>query len=154
MIIGIAAALLVTGGIVAFAMMRSGGNGTDTEEQVSPTPTPALQEAPETIDATLTINAAQTALTVEVTGLEGRYSGIEYELQYMTAKGPKGSLSGTKPIKLDEGKDTFTRNIELGTCSTGGKCTYDKDVSDFKLTLKLHTKDGSVQVLQKTYDEL
>ena len=154
-LIGICAALLVAGGVVGFLMMRQEAQpSNEIPANVSPTPTEALQEAPETIEVSMAVNKARTAVTIDLSGLDNKYESLEYELQYMTGKGPKGSLSGTKPISLKDSEDSFTREIELGTCSTGGTCTYYKDVRDFKLTLKLHTKEGDVQILQKTYDEL
>lgn len=37
-----------------------------------------------------------------------------------------------------------TKNRELGTCSTGGKCRFDKGVKAVKLLLKITKNDGKV----------
>ena len=132
------------------------GKGKNSHESIipQPTPTPSYQEVDDSIIATLAASANRKSVTMEIAGLAGRFTGIEYELNYETDKGPKGTLSGATPIKLETGADSFTRDIELGTCSTGGKCTYDTGVVNFQLFVKLHMPDGTVQVLRETFEQV
>ena len=150
--------LLLIGGVVLVVLIVSvlllQGGKKPQAEVIEPTPTPAYQEVDSSVEATLTLNAANTAVKMQITGLAGKYTGIEYELNYQTDEGPKGTLSGTKPITLASGEDVFERPIELGTCSTGGKCRYDKGVRDFRLFVKLTTSEGTVYILKKTIESL
>ncbi|MEK7166258.1 MAG: hypothetical protein AAB874_05625 [Patescibacteria group bacterium] len=67
---------------------------------------------------------------------------VEYELSYLTGEGlPKGALG---KISLN-GKTELTRDVLLGTCSTGGKCTYDLGVTAVKLVLKFNSPSGATQ---------
>jgi len=155
--------LMIIGGgvilaiIIAAAVVWGVGrkNAPETAVDVTPTPTTALiEEEDDQVSVSLTKNKAGTAVTLSVAGLGGRYSSIEYELSYQTDKGPKGTLSGSKPIDLTDGQDEFERDIELGTCSTGGRCTYDTGVHDFKVTLKLLTPDGKARVVKESFEEV
>jgi hypothetical protein len=156
-IAGVIGALIL--GVGAYMMIgRSGepSSGGGSEPTITPTPTEKLQLVDESVQATLDVNARGTAVDMTIIGLNGQFSGLEYELSYDTDEGPKGSIGGTsrRPITIDDGEDTFTRSVELGSCSTGGKCRYHKGVKNFKLSVKLHTTDGSVQLLQEEFPEL
>lgn len=148
-IAGVAIAILIAG---IFTMRFIGSDkGDQTEEE--PTPTIAYQEVDDSVQATLTANSAKTKVTVTVTGLNSRFSQIEYELSYETTNnGTQGAFSN-EPIDIS-GQDTFEREVELGSCSTGGKCTYDKGVKNFKLTAKLHTSDGQIFLLRKEFPSI
>lgn len=154
--------MIISGGVllaivIASAVVWGVGrkNAPETETAATPTPTTALiEEEDDQVSVSLTKNKAGTAVTLTVAGLGGRYTGIEYELSYQTNKGPKGTLSGSKPIVLIEGQDEFERDIELGTCSTGGRCTYDTGVHNFKVTLRLHTPDGNARIVREEFEEV
>lgn len=147
-IIVVVAFVLLIGGIFAFTTF---GSKAPKKAAVTPTPSVSFKEVDSSVQASLTPNPAKTKVTLEITGLGGKYSQIEYELTYQTENhGAQGAFSPT-PIALDPGADTFSREIELGSCSTGGKCTYDKGVKDFQLSAKFHLPNGEVQILKKTF---
>lgn len=156
--IGIIIALIVGGALFAVIKGRSSGEPPESksnEVTVTPTPTEKLKQVDDSVTADLVVNKARTAVTMELVGLAGKYDGISYELRYASDDGEKGAVGGLKtPIPLKEGSDEFSREVELGTCSTGGKCRYDKGVKNFSLTIKLHTTDGNVEILQKMFEEL
>jgi hypothetical protein len=156
-IIGIVSAIVISvGAIVAYGAVSSEKEEKDSvQADITPTPTDKVTEAHESVVADLTINTARTSVALELSGLGGRYSGVSYELRYASDQGEKGAVGGLRtPIPLEEGADMFSRDIELGTCSTGGKCRYDKGVNNISLTIKLHTSDNDVEVLQKKFDHL
>lgn len=155
--IGIIIALILGGALFAVVTGRSPGEpeSKDNEVTVTPTPTEKLKQVDDSVTADLVINKARTAVTMELVGLGGKYDGISYELRYASEDGEKGAVGGLKtPIPLKEEADEFSREVELGTCSTGGKCRYDKGVKNFSLTIKLHTTDDKVEILQKMFEEL
>ena len=77
-----------------------------------------------------------------VSKIPSNTESIEYELSYLTGEGlPKGALG---KITLN-GKTDIERDILLGTCSTGGKCTYDTGVKSVNLVLKFNTSQGATQ---------
>lgn len=141
--------LVIIGIIVAYTITSSDGKKKDQE----PTPTPAAQykEVDDSVVATIEKASTGREITLTISGLDGAYTGIEYELNYQTDKGPQGTFSGVTPIQLDNEADTFEREITLGSCSTGGRCTYDTGVHDFRLTVKLHSQDGTVYLLKKEF---
>lgn len=146
--------VVLVGGVVGIRMFgapREGG--VDIPARVSPTQAPVYKDVTG-VDVILKPNATNTQMSLTLSGLDGRFTGIEYELHYDTDKGPKGALSGGKPIAMSAGQDSFTREITLGTCSTGGKCTHDKGVKNFKIFVKLHTSDGTVEILKKEFDAI
>lgn len=73
-------------------------------------------------------------------------STIEYELSYITGEGlPKGALG---KITLSN-KTEVERDILLGTCSTGGKCTYDLGVTSVNLVLRFNSDSGATQFVKE-----
>jgi hypothetical protein len=152
--------VLIGGGIVliilvGFIIFRMVGASSGSEEVVpTPTPTPVYKEVDESVKAELSLRPNGRFVDLTITGMDGRFSAIEYEVSYQTDKGPKGALSGARPLPLKSGQDTFEKEVELGTCSTGGKCTYDTGVRNFKLAVKFHTEDDEVFILKKEFDEL
>jgi hypothetical protein len=149
---GLIALLTVLACVFIFRMFF----GSDQKENTpieEPTPTPKYLDAPETVDVLLKINKARTAVDFTITGLESTYDGIEYEITYDSDSGQNGALSGSRPIPLT-GESSFTRPVELGTCSTGGKCTYHKNPKNFKVVVKLHTSSGDIYLLTKEFPSL
>ncbi|MBI3558786.1 hypothetical protein HY085_00145 [Candidatus Gottesmanbacteria bacterium] len=87
-------------------------------------------------------------VTVLVKGLVNVES-INYVLQYQTSnKGAQGALS-SKPIEVTG--TTFSKTIDLGTCSTKS-CVRHEGVTSIDLELDFTTSDGSKSSWSKTLD--
>lgn len=142
LIAGVAIVILLVG-VLAMRFM----GGSKNEETVEPTPTIAYQEVDDSVQATLDANSAKTKVTLTVTGLANRFTKVEYELTYETDNNGTQGAFGEDEIAGDE----FEKEVELGSCSTGGKCSYDKGVRNFKLTAKLHTPDGQIFLLRREF---
>jgi hypothetical protein len=65
-------------------------------------------------------------------------TSVEYELEYQAGTLLQGTF-GT--IDLTKDKPPVSKDLLFGSCSTGGKCAYHKDVSGGSLTLRF--KGGS-----------
>ncbi|MBI4137505.1 hypothetical protein HY469_05590 [Candidatus Roizmanbacteria bacterium] len=147
--------ILIGGGIVVvlivgFLLFRMVNGGAAQEEITpTPTPTPAYQEV-EGVVAEITMQPNGKYVDITISGLDGRFESVEYELSYDTDKGPKGVIGEIQSA----GEDEVEREERLGTCSTGGKCTDHTGVENFKLFLKFHTEDGETFIFEKEFDEL
>lgn len=64
----------------------------------------------------------------------GSYEQIKYELTY-NSEGIDRGASGE--INTKEKKGEYEQEILFGSCSTGGKCVYDKGVENGTLTLRI-----------------
>lgn len=85
-------------------------------------------------------------VTILVKGLVNVES-VNYVLQYQTSnKGAQGALS-SKPIEVTG--TTFTKTIDLGTCSTKS-CVRHEGVTSVDLELDFTTSDGSKPTWSKT----
>lgn len=85
------------------------------------------------------------SVVLSVSKIPSGTESVEYELSYLTGEGlPKGALG---KISLN-GASEVTRDVLLGTCSTGGKCTYDTGVTSVKLVLKFNHPSGATQFSQ------
>lgn len=67
----------------------------------------------------------------------GSYDRIKYELTY-NAQGTDRGVSGE--ISTKEKRGEYEQEILFGSCSSGGKCVYDKEVENGTLTL--HIRKG------------
>lgn len=142
--------MVILASVFAF---RTFGSPKSKPSEITPTPAAAYKEIDSSVQATLTANSSQTKATLTISGLAGRFTNIEYELTYETDNhGTQGAFS-TDPIDIS-GKDEFGREVELGTCSTGGKCTYDKGVRNFKLVAKFHASSGETFILRKEFPSI
>lgn len=70
---------------------------------------------------------------------------FDYELKYETDTVTQG-VTGNVSLS---GDSTLTREIVLGTCSTGGTCVYHTGVYNFVLQVWLFRPDGSSVLLKK-----
>lgn len=87
-------------------------------------------------------------VTILVKGLVNVES-VNYILQYQTSnKGTQGALS-SKPIAVTG--ITFTKTIDLGTCSTKS-CVRHEGVTSIDLELDFVTSDSSKPTWSKTID--
>ncbi|MBI3289913.1 hypothetical protein HYZ78_00780 [Candidatus Microgenomates bacterium] len=118
-------------GFIAFNLRSRGGEEAQEEELVAEVPAPYI---------TLTPSSTGQVLSLSASAINGKAFGFEYELVYNTDKGVLQGVPGT--VTLD-GKTSVTRDLTLGTCSSG-VCRYDKGVKDVKLTIRLRNKAGKL----------
>jgi hypothetical protein len=148
-IIGIVlAVLLVITGVFVF---KAVSKNSVTPVVVQPTDTP---EVLPTVDPSVIVNAALSkaavnTVTITATGLKGTMVSIGYELTYESQGLIKGVDSGSSSIDVT-GKDVFTRDIYLGTCSRN-VCKPDPGVTKVSVVLKFTQKDGKKSQFSKDF---
>lgn len=78
----------------------------------------------------------------------GMVASVNYVMQYQTTnKGTQGALS-SKPVDVS-GATTFTKTIDLGTCSTKS-CVRHDGVTSIDLELDFTTTSGDQPMWEKT----
>ena len=107
------------------------------------------------VDASILINWAAVkgkanTFTLSAAGLDGGYGGFEYEFTYDTEGLIQGGNNGKDPIDVS-GKDVFTRQIYLGTCSSG-TCKPHKGVKKVSLLVLLTDITGKKSQFSKDFD--
>ena len=83
---------------------------------------------------TTTLSSDKKTFTIDfksTTNFSGLTS-ISYSLTYTADSGPRG-IQGTFAVGGDI--SPITKNLTLGTCSTGGTCVYDANPKNFRLTV-------------------
>ncbi len=81
----------------------------------------------------LTINSDQTSISFIIINTQN-FNSLDYQLTYSSQSGEQGIVG-----KLDITDDRVqVKDLVLGTCSTGGNCTYHQDVNYFNLQIILH----------------
>ena len=74
------------------------------------------------------------------------YTRIEYEITYQSDQGTRG-IRGSHDLSQT---DQFIRNdLTLGSCTSGGVCTIDTSVRDFRLRVTLTKSNGTTDVVHK-----
>lgn len=145
--IGLAVLLFVTGVVVYKAVFTKNAPTPVDEEEI-------VELLPE-VDASIVVSAVLSSSkphTVVVTaeGLAGKYASVAYELTYESQGLIKGVNSGSKPIET-VGKDTFEREIYLGTCSRN-VCKPDTGVTKVSVVLEFTGTDGKRSQFSKEYE--
>ena len=109
-----------------------------------------VQKLEVTVKKGVSANSLQN-ITITVKGLpKDKVNSVNYVIQYQTSnKGAQGALS-SKPINVS-GATTFTKTIDLGTCSTKS-CVRHDGVTSVDLELDFAVSDGSTPVWSKTLD--
>ena len=137
MVIGIAILALISGGwwLVTFLTKPS-------QQVVQDDVKTELPPVDASVVVDLKTKADGKSVILTISKIPNNTESIEYELSYLTDKGlPKGALG-----KIDlKGKTDVTRDILLGTCSTGGKCTYDTGVKSVNLVLRFNSANATSQ---------
>jgi hypothetical protein len=82
------------------------------------------------------------AITVSVEELKKKSAELEYEVEYNSGPLLQGAF-GT--IDLAKGSTPFSKEILLGSCSTGGKCAYNADVTGGTMTLRFGNPDYTLK---------
>jgi hypothetical protein len=130
-IIGVLVVLLgVTGFFVYKAIFLQKPPVTVAEEVVETLPQ---------VDASVVVAVKKSsvkadAIVLSVSGMAGKTNGIEYDVSYETKGQVQGVTSGIKPIDVT-GKDSFEREIYLGTCSKN-VCTPHAGVTKVSIDLR------------------
>jgi hypothetical protein len=145
---GILAVCVIATGILVYTVIN--------RPQVKPAPVPeesVPQDVIPTIDSSINVDLVKStsrANTVILTakGLAGNITNVSYELSYESQGLIKGVNSGSKPIDT-VGKDTFNREVYLGTCSKND-CKPDIGVS--KVSIVLEFTDSAGKKSQFTQD--
>jgi len=145
--IGLVILAVITGWVVYRVVSPAKPVTEVVEEEVEPTPPPA--------DSSLVVSLTKSrvkdnTVVVEISKLAGKYQSLAYELTYDSQGLIKGVNSGSKPIEL-AGKDTFEREIYLGTCSRN-VCKPDTGVKQVSLALEFIDLTGQKSQFSKDYE--
>ncbi|PIR08576.1 hypothetical protein COV53_02285 [Candidatus Gottesmanbacteria bacterium CG11_big_fil_rev_8_21_14_0_20_37_11] len=147
LLIGIGIVILI---IIVIVVIRT-ISSSEKKEIIKEVPTPPIAFPTISSDISVDLKPKQgnRAVVLAIDGIPSNIVSIEYEMTYTTGEGLlKGSNGG--PIKL-KGEKKLVRDLDLGTCSTGGKCVYDTGVTSIDLVLKFNSAEGS-SIFQKKYD--
>ncbi|MBU2459752.1 hypothetical protein KKG44_01390 [Patescibacteria group bacterium] len=148
--IGLVVLLIVTGVVVykaVFAPKLQLPVVKEEKEQVKPTPVVA--------DSNLVViakwsKAASNTVVLSVSNLNSKYQNVAYELTYDSQGLIKGVNSGSKPIDVI-GKDSFQREIYLGTCSRN-VCKPDLGIKQVSVVLEFTDSLGQKSQFSKDFD--
>lgn len=145
-IAGILALLLVVTGVVVYKAVFSGKPATEGTEDITPTTVEPV-DASISVDLTKSETAANTVV-VSVKGMGGKMVSVAYELMYESKEVTQGVTGKSVDVS---GKDTFSRNLYLGTCSRN-VCTPHLGVSSVNLVLVFTDSAGKKSQFSKDYD--
>jgi len=144
-IIGILVLLLIITGVVVYKAVFSGTPVPAANTDITP-----AAVAP--VDASISVDlmkstAAANTVAVSAKGMGGKMKSVSYELTYES----KGVMQGATGTSVDvSGKDTFERDIYLGTCSRN-VCTPHLGVSKVSLVLIFTDTAGKESQFSKDY---
>ncbi len=123
--------------------------------QVTPSPSPIIQEKVNTIDiserpyVTLTPTNRGRSLTLSLGVLNSEVSKGEFEVEYQS-----GNLLQGFGGRLNLEKLPDVQEFLLGSCSAGGKCSYSEDVTGGALTLRFTDTAGEKYTLKNEWSFL
>ncbi len=145
MYIGLAVLLLVTG-FVVYKVVAPEKDVVPVAEEV--------QELVSEADSSLLVSVAKSkvkdnAVVLTVSALASKYATVAYELTYDSQGLIKGVNSGSKPVDV-AGKDTFEREVYLGTCSRN-VCKADAGVKSVSVALEFTDTSGKKSQFSKDY---
>lgn len=146
MYIGLAVLLLVTG-FVVYKVVAPEKDVVSVVEEV--------QETVSEADSSLLITVAKSkvkdnAVVLTVSALASKYATVGYELTYDSQGLIKGVNSGSKPVDV-AGKDTFEREVYLGTCSRN-VCKADVGVKSVSVALEFIDTSGKKSQMSKEFE--
>lgn len=146
MYIGLAVLLLVTG-LVIYKVVAPANDAVPVVEEVQE----VLPEADAALVVTVTKSTSkENAVVLTVSGLASKYATVGYELTYDSQGLIKGVNSGSKPVEV-AGKDTFEREVYLGTCSRN-VCKPDAGVTSVSVALEFTDTSGKKSQLSKEFE--
>lgn len=134
----LAVAILVIGGIGAVLIIRSLGNKQGSVKQTPPKLEPINQIPTEDRPFTTIIPRADgREVRITINRLDN-FNKVEYELEYQAGSLLQGAFG---QIDFMQEKAPVSRNILLGSCSAGGKCSYHENVNGGTLLLRYQNGD-------------
>lgn len=144
---GLAVLVLITIGVVYKVLAPS--------KEITPVKEEAQQELLPDADASLVVSATKSktkdsTVVLSVSALGSKYATVGYELTYDSQGLIKGVNSGSKPVEV-AGKDTFEREVYLGTCSRN-VCKADAGVTKVSVALEFTDTAGKKSQLSKEFD--
>lgn len=106
------------------------------------------------VDPSITVSLVKSrvkdnAVVLSVSGINGKVRMVAYELTYESQGLVKGVNSGSKPIDVS-GKDSFEREVYLGTCSRN-VCKPDGGVKSVSVVLEFTGESGKKSQFSKEY---
>lgn len=117
--------------------------------EITPTPPIAFPTVTSNVIVHVTGKNNNRAVKLVIAGIPDGTETIEYEMKYTTATGLIHGFGGT--IKLTNGEEEVVRDdLTIGSCSSGGKCTYDEGVTSIDAVLKFTSPNGS-SIFQKSF---
>lgn len=142
---------LVLLAIVVFLLTRGSGEKVPSPIEETQKEETMTEKADESIIVDVVWSKAKdNTVVLTAKGLDGAYTTVGYELQYESNGVGKGVTSGSKPLDVS-GKDTFDREIYLGTCSRN-VCKPDPGVKKVSVVLEFTATDGKRSEFSKDYD--
>lgn len=118
-------------------------------KEVTPTPPIAFPTVTSDVKVSLTSKNNNRVVKLVIMGIPDGTQTIEYEMKYMTSSGLIHGFGGT--IRLTKGEREVERDdLTIGSCSSGGKCTYDEGVTSIDTVLKFNSPNGS-SIFQKSF---
>lgn len=146
-IIGISLFILIVIGFGLFMLFKPSEE--IQESELVPTPTIVFPTISENVKVDLQPRSDKRAVILKIKGFSSDIKTIEYEMRYTIQAGLLRGINGT--IKIKDNNEVIRDDLTLGSCSTGGKCTYDEGVQSVDLTLKFNSIDGVSYIFQKNY---
>lgn len=146
---GILVLLLVATGFVLYKALIASPAPVANTQPVIPKPE-SMPAVSSSVSVDLTQSAKPYTLMLDVKGLNGTYTTIGYEFSYVSNGLIKGVNSGSSPIDVT-GKNEFTRDVYLGTCS-GKDCTPDKGVNKVSVVLEFTDTSGAKSQFSKDFN--
>ena len=145
---GVLVIFLVGTGVVVYNVVFAPKQVQKVAEEPPPEILPSV-DASVTVDVTKS-KTQNNAVVILVNGLGGKMVSVAYELTYDSQGLIKGVNSGSKPIDVS-GKDSFEREIYLGTCSRN-VCKPDAGVTKVSVVLQFTDAAGQKSQFIKDYD--
>mgnify|MGYP001580862597 CR=1 FL=1 len=147
-------------GVVFFLLVSLGGFFVWQKSQIKPVEIPAKESMIKKVDLSTQPDWVQKLKVVAKKGVSGNglanvtiyidgmpkdmVSALSYVVQYQTSnKGTQGAFS-TTPLKIN-GATTFSKTIDLGTCSTKS-CVRHDGVTSVEVELNFTTTSGDTSV--------
>ncbi len=132
-IVGVVVVLIIV--VAAFFMMR----GKKEQSQIQTAQVQPTQEVIPTVDASVKVEVKSESdpkkFDMFIKGIPDKTKSLEYEISYETKEGEIQGFNSEVDIK--SGQTTYEKKgFLLGTCSTGGKCTYHTVVGPLKVSIK------------------
>lgn len=132
-IIAVIVLLAIVTGFLVYKAVGNKAAAPIVEQQNLDGPTPIPADPNLVVIATWSRSADNTVI-ISVKAMASKYQSVGYELTYDSQGLIKGVNSGSKPIDVT-GKDSFSREIYLGTCSRN-VCKPDLGVKTVSVALE------------------